>query len=66
MSLEEVREQFDLPRLYAFTQSCRKYPPQYLLIASYFGFGESTTQEATEDDTADFIQQLMQAFPPPQ
>jgi len=65
MSLEEVREQFDLPRLYAFTKSSKQYPPQYVLIASYFGFGEPT-KRPTEDDTADFIQQLMQAFPPPQ
>ena len=65
MSLEEVRAQFDLPRLYAFTQSSKRYPPQHVIVASYFGFGEST-KRATEEDNADFIQQLMQAFPPPQ
>ena len=65
MSLEEVREQFDLPRLYAFTQSCRKYPPQYLLIASYFGYGKPSAGKASESDNADFIQELMASFPPP-
>jgi hypothetical protein len=62
MSIEEVREQFDLPRLASFTKYTKRYPPQHVLVASYFGYGKPSAGKASESDNADFIQELMASF----
>jgi hypothetical protein len=60
MSIEEVREQFDLPRLESFNKYSEKYPPQHVLVAAYFGFGkEEKPKEATNEELA----AIMAAFP---
>ena len=43
----------------------RQFPPQHVLVASYFGFGKPE-EKATEADNEEFINALMAAFPPPQ
>lgn len=45
MTLEQVREQFDVPRLIAFNRYCERFPPQHTLVAAYFGFGKPKKQE---------------------
>lgn len=47
MSIEEVRNQFDLPRLKAFNNYSKQYPPTHVLIASYFGFGKPSADTKT-------------------
>jgi len=60
MSIEAVREQFDIPRLQAFKTYCEKFPPQHVLIAAYFGYPkEQQPQKAEDNDLA----ALMAAFP---
>lgn len=65
MTVEQVRAEFDLPRLEAFKKYTQQFPPQHVLVASYFGFGKPE-EKATEADNEDFINALMAAFPPPQ
>jgi hypothetical protein len=58
MSLEEVRDQFDVPRLEAFNSYTERFPPQYLLIAGYFGFGKEKSVNKQED-----VEALLASFP---
>lgn len=50
MSLEEVRSQFDLPRLSAFNAYTARFPPQHILIAGYFGFGEEKSSNSQQEE----------------
>lgn len=59
MSIEEVRNQFDIPRLAAFNAYTEKYPPQHVLIAAYFGFPK---EKPKQPEDADFAA-LMAEFP---
>lgn len=59
MTIEDVRDQFDIPRLQAFNRYCEKYPPQHILIAAYFGFPKEKPKQAEDNDLA----ALMAAFP---
>ena len=58
MSIEEVREQFDLPRLQAFTEYSKRFPPLHIMIAGYFGLGKK--DEPADDE---FINELLVMFP---
>lgn len=60
MSIEEVREQFDLPRLDSFTKYSAKYPPQHVLVAAYFGFGKEEKPKPMDDNE---LAAVMAAFP---
>jgi hypothetical protein len=62
MNLEEVREQFDLPRLEAFNKYSEQFPPQHVLIASYFGYGKKKETEVKPLEGAE-LAELMAAFP---
>jgi hypothetical protein len=55
MSIEDVRDQFDIPRLEAFNSYTEKFPPQHILIAAYFGFPKDKPKPATENDIAAMI-----------
>lgn len=66
MSYEEVREQFDLPRLQAFTSYSTKNPPVHMMIASYFGVYEKAEQASPKSQDAALsalIAQLPQTEP---
>jgi hypothetical protein len=58
MTFEDVRNQFDIPRLAAFNSYTEKFPPQHVLIAAYFGF----PKEKPKADESSFSD-LMAAFP---
>lgn len=55
MSIDDVREQFDIPRLEAFNRYSEKFPPTHVLIASYFGFGKETEKTSNEDEIAQLL-----------
>lgn len=57
MTLNEVKEQFDLPRLEAFNKYTRKWPPQHILVAKYL-MGENAGKEPISKEQAmgDFMQ----------
>lgn len=57
MTIEQVREQFDLPRLTAFTSYTKRFPPVHVLVASYFGFGKPT-ESATNEGHEEFLSTL--------
>lgn len=50
MSVEQVREQFDIPRLLAFNRYCDKFPPQHVLVAAYFGYPKEQPKAAADDE----------------
>lgn len=58
MSFEEVRNQFDMPRLTALNKYNERFPPFHVLIASYFGFGK----EVASNNDAD-VEALLASFP---
>ena len=61
MDLEQVREQFDIPRLRAFNQYCEKFPPVHVLVAAYFGYPkEQPRVAADEEDMANLMAQFAQ------
>ncbi len=60
MSIEQVREQFDIPRLKAFNSYTEKYPPQHLLIASYFGFPKEKAKQADDATLAGMMAEFQQ------
>lgn len=60
MSIEEVREQFDIPRLQAFNSYCERFPPQHVLVAAYFGFPKEKPKQATDDDLAALMAEFQQ------
>ncbi|MGV1045468.1 hypothetical protein [Limnohabitans sp.] len=61
MTLEQVREQFDIPRLLAFNQYCEKFPPLHVLVAAYFGYPkEKPKAEADEEDMVKLMAQFAQ------
>ena len=59
MDIETVRTQFDIPRLTSFNKYTEKYPPQHILIASYFGFGKDKPK-AEDNDIAELLSQIPQ------
>ncbi len=60
MDIETVREQFDIPRLIAFNAYTEKYPPQHILIASYFGFPKEKPKQPDEGDLAALMAEFEQ------
>ena len=50
MSVEQVREQFDIPRLQAFNRYCEKFPPLHVLVAAYFGYPKDKPQAAADEE----------------
>lgn len=52
MGYEEVREQFDLPRLKAFTAYTQEHPPLHVMVAAYFGIGGGGKPERASQDDA--------------
>ena len=61
MSVEQVREQFDLPRLQAFNRYCQKFPPLHVLVAAYFGYPKASPQPAADEaDMAKLMAQFAQ------
>lgn len=64
MTLEQVRDQFDLPRLASFNKYSEKFPPSHVLIASYFGFGKSEPKpENNGEAIADLLSQIPMVQP---
>lgn len=59
MGIEQVRAEFDIPRLQAFNKYAEKFPPSHVLIAAYFGFGKESKPKEQEAD----FSELMAAFP---
>lgn len=59
MSVEQVRSEFDIPRLQAFNKYTEKFPPSHVLIAAYFNFGKEPQPKEQDND----FSQLMAAFP---
>lgn len=55
MDIETVRDQFDLHRLESFNTYTKKFPPQHLLAASYFGYTGKTQQDQKEADIAELL-----------
>ncbi|NTV02426.1 MAG: hypothetical protein HGB04_06525 [Chlorobiaceae bacterium] len=61
MSIEEVREQFDLPRLEAFGRYTAQWPPLHVMIAGFLGLGKpAVCTNNQEDELAKLIQELPQ------
>jgi hypothetical protein len=60
MSIEQVREQFDIPRLEAFNSYTEKFPPQHVLIAAYFGFPKDKPKEPDDQDFAALMAEFAQ------
>ena len=58
MTVEDVREQFDIPRLQALNNYCEKFPPQHILIAGYFGFPKE--KKIASESEADLAAAMMQ------
>ena len=58
MTIEEVREQFDLHRLNAFNSYSRQYPPLHVMVAGYFGICNPPGSQ--DDDLAQLIATLPQ------
>jgi len=50
MTIEQVREQFDLPRLEAFIQYSKSNPPVHVMVARYFGIGSQSDPKALKND----------------
>jgi len=55
MSLDEVRTQFDMPRLTALNRYTERFPPQHILIAAYFGFGKDGEKETNKQEDIDAL-----------
>jgi hypothetical protein len=60
MTIEDVRDQFDIPRLESFNRYSEKYPPQHVLVAAYFGYAKESKPAKLEGDE---LTELMSAFP---
>jgi hypothetical protein len=61
MSVEQVREQFDIPRLQAFNRYCEQFPPLHVLVAAYFGYPKAKPQSSdSEEDMAKLMAQFAQ------
>lgn len=60
MSIEEVRDQFDLPRLQAFNRYTEKFPPQHILVAAYFGFPKEKPKQPDDNDLAALMAEFEQ------
>ena len=60
MTIEQVRAEFDLPRLEGFKKYTHQFPPQHILVASYFGFGKPKKIVNSDDDYAELLAMLPQ------
>lgn len=58
MSLNDIADQFDLPRLDALYAYHKKFPPLHIMVAAYLGAGESkpTSQQNQPDLFAELAQ----------
>lgn len=65
MTIEEVREQFDLPRLFAFTNYSKSNPPLHIMVARYLGIEQkpTVTEKQDEKNTNDDLAELLNMFP---
>lgn len=65
MSIEQVRREFDIPRLEAFGRYSEKYPPVHIQIAGIItgltGKGNAPAPSSQNQDEA--LTELMQLFP---
>lgn len=52
MSYEQVREQFDLPRLEGYTNYTTEHPPLQSMVAAYLGIGSAAKSAAGNQDEA--------------
>ncbi|MEI8032781.1 MAG: hypothetical protein WCH05_05515 [Chlorobiaceae bacterium] len=59
MTIEEVRDQFDLHRLKAFSEYSQQYPPIHVMMAGYFGIKKPVTQN-NDNELAQLIATLPQ------
>lgn len=50
MTIEEVREQFDLPRLEAFGRYTAQWPPLHIMIAGFLGLGKPVVGAKQQDE----------------
>ena len=60
MSIEQVRSEFDLPRLQAFNRYTEKHPPQHILVAAYFGFPKEKPKQPDDSDLAALMAEFEQ------
>lgn len=60
MDIETVRAQFDIPRLQAFNSYTEKFPPEHILVASYFGFPKEKPKQPEENDLAALMAEFQQ------
>ena len=64
MSIEEVREQFDFPRLIAYNKYAKKNPAVHLMLSNFLGYNTPEEPKVSdEESTQEFISQLMGLFP---
>lgn len=60
LDFDQVRDQFDLPRLKAMNKYWENYPPIHIMIAGYLGIKPS--EKAPELSNDEHLIQLMQAL----
>lgn len=63
MGLEQVRSEFDIPRLEAFGRYTAQWPPIHILLAGFMGLGQAPAKpdKSQEEALADLISQLPQS-----
>ena len=56
MTIEQVRSEFDIPRIEALNKYHAKYPPLHIMVAAYLGIGgkEEEIQEVTPEILSQF------------
>lgn len=60
MAIEDVRDQFDLPRLEAFRSYSERNPPVHVMIARYFGIGKDAQPQALKNNDDELTQLFAQ------
>ena len=58
MTWEDVREQFDIPRVKAMQEYWATFPPAHVAIAHYLGYGKKTEEKARPPSDAELAELL--------